>query len=105
MWQCKLNDNYFHNNYDDEGGIFVNLFLIFLQLLFNYQNEDQLRRQAEDGGIDTEGDKDDLISRIAAVKRKAEEDEDDENEGGGRGSDSKDKKMKISGNIGIQSFK
>lgn len=39
-----------------------------------------MRRQAEDQGVDTEGDKDDLISRIAMTKRKAEEDEEDEEE-------------------------
>lgn len=55
------------------------------------QNEDQLRSQAQDDGVDTEGDKDDIISRLAA-KRK-QEDNDDEDNGGMGG-----KKMKILGN-------
>ena len=43
--------------------------------------------------MDTEGDKDDLISRIAATKRKAEEDdEDDEEERGKRGGKGKNMK-------------
>ena len=54
------------------------------------QNEDQLRRQAEDTGLDTLGDKDDLISRIAGMKRQAEELEGNE----------EDKKMKLKGKNG-----
>lgn len=43
-----------------------------------------MRRQAEDTGLDTEGDKDDLISRIVGLKRQAEdidEDVDDKRRG------------------------
>ena len=54
------------------------------------QNEDQLRRQAEDTGLDTLGDKDDLISRIAGMKRQAEELEGNE----------EDQKMKLKGKNG-----
>ena len=50
-----------------------------------------MRRQAEDTGLDTEGDKDDLISRIAGMKRQAEELEENEQE---------DKKMKLKGRSG-----
>lgn len=58
----------------------------------NTQNEDQLRRQASDQGMDTAGDKDDLISRIVAEKRKKGDDDDDDDEGRrGKGG----KKMKM----------
>jgi hypothetical protein len=49
-------------------------------------NEEQLRHQALDSGLDIEGDKDDLISRIAENKRQAED------------STGKAKKMKLLGN-------
>lgn len=67
------------------------LFYLPLDSSTNSQNEDQLRRQAGDQGMDTNGDKDALISRIVAEKRKKDDDDDDDEGGRGKGG----KKMKM----------